>query len=154
MAVDARAGPGSGIAEAGAPAAPFATCCCGRGRGRFSPFRYCAKNSSSAGSPSTSRPPVSSPAVIDLLKTFAAQSALAIQNARLFREIGDKSRQLEAADRHKSEFLANMCHELRTPLNAIIGYSEMLQEDAEDPGPSSSPPTSGRSTPPASTCWS
>ena len=72
--------------------------------------------------------------VIDLLKTFASQSALAIQNARLFREIGDKSRQLEEADRHKSEFLANMSHELRTPLNAIIGYSEMLQEEAEDLG--------------------
>jgi signal transduction histidine kinase/CheY-like chemotaxis protein len=75
-----------------------------------------------------------SPEVIDLLKTFASQSALAIQNARLFREIGDKSRQLEVADRHKSEFLANMSHELRTPLNAIIGYSEMLQEDAADLG--------------------
>ena len=75
-----------------------------------------------------------SPEVIDLLKTFASQSALAIQNARLFREIGDKSRQLELADRHKSEFLANMSHELRTPLNAIIGYSEMLQEDAADLG--------------------
>ncbi|HET9488788.1 MAG TPA: GAF domain-containing protein [Methylomirabilota bacterium] len=75
-----------------------------------------------------------SPEVIDLLKTFAAQSAVAIQNARLFREIEDKSRQLEVADRHKSEFLANMSHELRTPLNAIIGYSEMLQEDAADLG--------------------
>ncbi|HKC07033.1 MAG TPA: GAF domain-containing protein, partial [Methylomirabilota bacterium] len=75
-----------------------------------------------------------SPEVIDVLRTFAAQSALAIQNARLFREIGDKGRQLEAADRHKSEFLANMSHELRTPLNAIIGYSEMLQEDAADLG--------------------
>jgi GAF domain-containing protein/CheY-like chemotaxis protein len=75
-----------------------------------------------------------SPEVVDLLKTFAAQSALAIQNARLFREIEDKSRQLEVADRHKSEFLANMSHELRTPLNAIIGYSEMLQEDAADLG--------------------
>ncbi len=68
------------------------------------------------------------PEVIDLLKTFAAQSALAIQNARLFREIADKSRQLEAASRHKSEFLANMSHELRTPLNAIIGFSEVLLE--------------------------
>src|SRR5499427_576222 len=71
---------------------------------------------------------------IDLLRTFASQSALAIQNARLFREIEDKGRQLEQADRHKSEFLANMSHELRTPLNAIIGYSEMLQEDAADLG--------------------
>ena len=38
----------------------------------------------------------------------------------------------EDANRSKSQFLANMSHELRTPLNAIIGYSEMLQEDAED----------------------
>ncbi len=66
--------------------------------------------------------------VIDLLKTFATQSALAIQNARLFREIEDKSRQLEMASQHKSEFLANMSHELRTPLNAIIGFSEVLSE--------------------------
>ena len=63
---------------------------------------------------------------IDLLRTFATQSALAIQNARLFEEIADKSRQLEAASRHKSEFLANMSHELRTPLNAVIGFSEVL----------------------------
>jgi signal transduction histidine kinase len=68
------------------------------------------------------------PEVINLLQTFATQSALAIQNARLFREIEDKSGQLEAANRHKSEFLANMSHELRTPLNAIIGFSEVLLE--------------------------
>jgi GAF domain-containing protein len=68
------------------------------------------------------------PEVIDLLKTFATQSVLAIQNARLFREIEDKSRQIEAANQHKSEFLANMSHELRTPLNAIIGFSEVLGE--------------------------
>src|SRR5262249_23019101 len=66
--------------------------------------------------------------VVNLLQTFAGQSALAIQNARLFREIADKSRQLEAASRHKSEFLANMSHELRTPLNAILGFSEVLAE--------------------------
>ena len=64
--------------------------------------------------------------VVDLLQTLATQSVLAIQNARLFREIADKSAQLEAASRHKSEFLANMSHELRTPLNAIIGFSEVL----------------------------
>jgi signal transduction histidine kinase len=63
---------------------------------------------------------------IELLRTFATQSALAIQNARLFHEIADKSRQLEAASQHKSEFLANMSHELRTPLNAVIGFSEVL----------------------------
>jgi signal transduction histidine kinase len=65
---------------------------------------------------------------MELLRTFATQSALAIQNARLFREIEDKSRQLEVASQHKSEFLANMSHELRTPLNAIIGFSEVLTD--------------------------
>jgi signal transduction histidine kinase len=69
-----------------------------------------------------------SPETVNLLQTFATQSALAIQNARLFREIVDKGRQLEAASHHKSEFLANMSHELRTPLNAILGFSEVLAE--------------------------
>jgi signal transduction histidine kinase len=65
---------------------------------------------------------------IALLKTFADQAVIAIQNARLFREIADKSRQLEVANQHKSDFLANMSHELRTPLNAIIGFSEVMLE--------------------------
>jgi signal transduction histidine kinase len=63
-----------------------------------------------------------------LLKTFATQSALAIQNARLFREIEAKSRELEIASQHKSQFLANMSHELRTPLNAILGYTELIAD--------------------------
>jgi signal transduction histidine kinase len=63
---------------------------------------------------------------IDLLETFADQSVLAIQNARLFREIEEKSRELAEASRHKSQFLANMSHELRTPLNAILGYAELM----------------------------
>ncbi|TMH70430.1 MAG: GAF domain-containing protein [Betaproteobacteria bacterium] len=65
---------------------------------------------------------------IRLLKTFADQAVIAIQNARLFSEIQEKSAQLEVANKHKSEFLANMSHELRTPLNAIIGFSEVLIE--------------------------
>jgi signal transduction histidine kinase len=64
--------------------------------------------------------------VVDLLQTFAAQSVLAIHNARLFKKIEEKSRELEIADKHKSEFLANMSHELRTPLNAILGYTELI----------------------------
>ena len=72
------------------------------------------------------------PDVVELLKTFAAQSALAIQNARLFRDLAENSRQLEVASQLKSQFLANMSHELRTPLNAIIGVTEMLHEDARD----------------------
>jgi len=63
-----------------------------------------------------------------LVKTFADQAGIAIDNVRLFREIQDKSRELETANKHKSEFLANMSHELRTPLNAIIGFSEVLLE--------------------------
>jgi GAF domain-containing protein len=63
---------------------------------------------------------------IDLLETFADQSVLAIQNARLFHEIDEKSRELAEASKHKSQFLANMSHELRTPLNAILGYTELI----------------------------
>ena len=72
------------------------------------------------------RPGEFSKQTIDVLQTFAAQSVLAIQNARLFNEIEDKSRQLEVASQHKSQFLANMSHELRTPLNAILGYTELI----------------------------
>jgi signal transduction histidine kinase len=64
--------------------------------------------------------------IVELLDTFAVQSVVAIQNARLFREIEEKGRELEIASKHKSQFLANMSHELRTPLNAILGYTELI----------------------------
>ena len=80
-----------------------------------------------------SREPISGEAV-ERLQFFASHAAIAIENARLFEEIEVGRRQLEVAGRHKSQFLANMSHELRTPLNAIIGYSEILQEEAEDLG--------------------
>jgi signal transduction histidine kinase len=68
-------------------------------------------------------------ATVDLLQTFAAQSVVAIQNARLFSEIEEKGRQLAVASQHKSQFLANMSHELRTPLNAILGYTELMLDN-------------------------
>jgi GAF domain-containing protein len=67
---------------------------------------------------------------VELLQTFAAQSVLAIQNARLFHEIEDKSRQLQLASENKSQFVSSMSHELRTPLNAIIGLTEMMVTNA------------------------
>jgi GAF domain-containing protein len=70
---------------------------------------------------------------IALLKTFADQAVIAIQNAKLFREIQEKSAQLEVASQHKSQFLASMSHELRTPLNAILGFNEMILDDVYGP---------------------
>ena len=67
--------------------------------------------------------------IVDLMQTFANQSAIAVHNARLFHEIEEKGRQLEIASQHKSQFVANMSHELRTPLAAMLGYAELLQEN-------------------------
>src|SRR5262249_16826142 len=67
-----------------------------------------------------------SPEIVATLQTFAAQSVLAIQNARLFREIEDKSRQLAEASEHKSQLASSVSNELGTPLNALIGLTEMM----------------------------
>ena len=66
--------------------------------------------------------------IVQLMETFASQSTLALLNARLFRELEQRSAELEVASTHKSEFLASMSHELRTPLNAVLGFSEVLLE--------------------------
>jgi len=77
-----------------------------------------------------------------LLKLFAQQVALAIENATLFnnmeRKVVERTRELqqvvtrvESANKMKSEFLANMSHEIRTPLTAIIGYAECTLESGQ-----------------------
>jgi GAF domain-containing protein/anti-sigma regulatory factor (Ser/Thr protein kinase) len=73
------------------------------------------------------------PAVISLMQSFADQSAIALENARLFDEIAQKSRELEIASAHKSRFVANMSHELRTPLAAMLGYAELMEEGIYEP---------------------
>jgi len=85
-----------------------------------------------------------SDATVRLMETFAAQSVLAIQNARLFSEIEEKGHQLEIASRHKSQFLANMSHELRTPLNSVLGFTEMLADGLYGELPEKAKATLGR----------
>jgi signal transduction histidine kinase len=72
-------------------------------------------------------------AVVSLMQSFADQSAIALENARLFNEIARKRSELEIASQHKSQFVANMSHELRTPLAAILGYAELMQEGFYEP---------------------
>ncbi|MEM7015741.1 MAG: HAMP domain-containing sensor histidine kinase [Pseudomonadota bacterium] len=62
---------------------------------------------------------------IQRLKVYAQKTVVALQQSKA---------RTEAAEQAKSQFLANMSHELRTPLNAIVGYTEILQEDADEAG--------------------
>jgi GAF domain-containing protein len=74
------------------------------------------------------RPGEFTPAVVSLMQAFADQSAIGLENARLFDEIAQKGRELEIASQHKSQFVANMSHELRTPLAAMLGYAELMRD--------------------------
>jgi PAS domain S-box-containing protein len=67
----------------------------------------------------------------DLENRVTARTTQLVDSMKIAEERRAKA---EEANRTKSEFLANMSHELRTPLNAVIGYSEILEEDAEDAG--------------------
>ena len=71
---------------------------------------------------------------IDRIQRYVTPLSTMIRNARLFEEAQSARAEAVHSSQAKSQFLANMSHELRTPLNAIIGYSEMLQEVAEEEG--------------------
>src|SRR5262249_1175771 len=71
--------------------------------------------------------------IVRLLEAFAAQSAIAVNNARLFKEVEGPGHRWPVASQHKSQFVANMSHELRTPLAAILGYAELMQEGFYEP---------------------
>jgi GAF domain-containing protein/CheY-like chemotaxis protein len=70
---------------------------------------------------------------IATLETLAAQIAIAIQNARAFREQQETAERLKEMDKLKTQFLANMSHELRTPLNSIIGFSRVILKGIDGP---------------------
>jgi PAS domain S-box-containing protein len=69
----------------------------------------------------------------NIYTTLAAQVAVALQNARLYREQAATLTQLRELDKLKSSFLANMSHELRTPLNSILGFTDVIMEGLDGP---------------------
>jgi signal transduction histidine kinase len=68
---------------------------------------------------------------IDILSVLASQSALAIDNAHLFKSFQRASQEINHVDKLKQDFMAIASHELRTPLSVIMGYAEYLKEDPQ-----------------------
>jgi PAS domain S-box-containing protein len=68
-----------------------------------------------------------------IFTTLATQTAIALQNARLYAEQAATLTQLRELDKLKSSFLANMSHELRTPLNSILGFTDVMLEGLDGP---------------------
>lgn len=71
---------------------------------------------------------------LNILRLLSSQMAISLDNALFYKKLKVAREEAETANKAKSTFLMNMSHELRTPLNAIIGYSDIIQEDAEDMG--------------------
>lgn len=68
---------------------------------------------------------------VALLRTFADQAVIAIENVRLFDELQEKSHQLELANTYKSRFLAAASHDLRQPLHALNLFVAQLHAEAD-----------------------
>ncbi len=80
------------------------------------------------------------PDELSLLQTMADQAVIALQNARLYREMEERNEKikqlnidlmhqnerLEVMDRVKSDFITIASHELRTPLTQVKGYIDIL----------------------------
>ena len=73
-----------------------------------------------------------SEADVQFAKELARRAALAVDNARLYKEAVESREEAEAANKAKSTFLANMSHEIRTPLTTVTGFLPLLEEGSPE----------------------
>jgi signal transduction histidine kinase len=66
-------------------------------------------------------------------ESIASDLGRGLDHARLYEQEKELVRKLTDVDRAKSDFLAAVSHDLRTPLTSIVGYTEMLDEDVQNP---------------------